>query len=490
MRRQVALPVVIVVALVAFAAGAGAGIAGWLWFWGSNDTPSQAVENVAPQLSLGGNNNSGGSGLSLGGATPTPTPAPTETGMLPIFAKIPAALEQAQPTPEATPEATPEPMPIDITRGLYRINQESSRVLFILQEDLRGQRIDVIGVTNQVAGDMIVDFASPPDSVVGQIVVNARTLETDNNFRNQAIRSEILRSAQAAYEFITFTPTSLAGLEDAVVMTNTPISAQITGDLKIVDTTRSVTFDAELIVLDDLTLTGTASVVVRWADFGLRIPNVPGVANITDDVTLTIEFTADLIDFEGGSSEIGYNRGLFRIDPAQSEARFILQEDLRGQRIDVIGITNQVGGDIIVDVVNPAGSQVGQIVVNARTIATDNNFRNQAIRSEILRSAQDAYEFITFTPTALGGLDAANVALGMPVTFTITGDLRIVETTRSVTFEATATLTDPQTLTGSASVVVRWADFGLRIPNVPGVSNITDDVTLEIDFVATLVDSE
>ncbi|MFQ3647685.1 MAG: YceI family protein [Anaerolineae bacterium] len=486
MKRQVALPVVIVVALVAFAAGAGAGIAGWLWFWGGNDTPSQAVENVAPQLSLGGNNGSG-SGLSLG--NPTPTPVPTETSMLPIFAKVPAALEQAQPMPEATPEATPEPMPIDITRGLYRINQEASRVLFILQEDLRGQRIDVIGVTNQVAGDMIVDFASPPDSIVGQIVVNARTLETDNTFRNQAIRSEILRSAQDAYEFITFTPTSLAGLEDAVVMTNTPITAQITGDLKIVDTTRSVTFDAELVVLDDLTLTGTASVVVRWADFGLRIPNVPGVSNITDDVTLTIEFTADLIDFEGGST-IGYNRGLFRIDPAQSEARFILQEDLRGQRIDVIGVTNQVGGDMIVDVVNPAGSQVGQIVVNARTLQTDNTFRNQAIRSEILRSAQDAYEFITFTPTALNGLETATVALGEPVTFTITGDLRIVETTRSVTFEATATLIDPQTLTGSASVVVRWADFGLRIPNVPGVSNITDDVTLEIDFVAALVDSE
>ncbi|XWX04013.1 YceI family protein [Aggregatilineales bacterium SYSU G02658] len=485
MKRQVAMPVVIVVALVAFVAGAGAGVAGWLWLWGGNDTPSQAVENVAPQLSLSGSGS--GSGLSLGSSTPTP--APTETSMLPIFAKIPAALDQMQPEPEVTAQPTPEPMAIDITRGLYRINPELSRVLFILQEDLRGQRIDVIGVTNQVAGDMIVDFASPPDSVVGQIVVNARTLETDNTFRNQAIRSEILRSAQDTYEFITFTPTGLAGLEDAEVLTNTPITAQITGDLKIVDTTRSVTFDAELVVLDDLTLTGTASVVVRWADFGLRIPQVPGVSNITDDVTLTIEFTADLIDFEGNRA-IGYNRGLFRIDPAQSEARFILQEDLRGQRIDVIGVTNQVGGDLIVDVNNPAASQVGQIVVNARTLETDNTFRNQAIRSEILRSAQDTYEFITFTPTTLGGLDAVNVAIGEPVTFTITGDLRIVETTRRVTFEATATLTDPQTLTGSASVVVRWADFGLRIPQVPGVSNITDDVALEIDFVAALIDSE
>jgi polyisoprenoid-binding protein YceI len=488
MKRQVALPVVIVIALVAFAAGAGAGIAGWLWFWGSNNTPSQAVENVAPQLSLG----SGGSGsgrLSLSTPTPTPSPDPTESSMLPIFAKVPAALEQV--TPEATPEAeaTPEPQPIDISRGLYRINQEASRVLFILQEDLRGQRIDVIGVTNQVAGDMIVDFASPPDSIVGQIVVNARTLETDNPFRNQAIRSEILRSAQDTYEFITFTPISLSGLDDVMPMTNTPITAQITGDLKIVDVTRSVTFDAELIVLDDLTLTGTASTVVRWADFGLRIPNVPGVSNITDDVTLRIEFTADLIDFEGVRN-IGYNRGLFRIDPSQSQARFVLQEDLRGQRIDVIGVTNQVGGDIIVDVTDPASSQVGQIVVNARTLETDNPFRNQAIRSEILRSAQNAYEFITFTPTAISGLEGVSVAIGEPVTFMIVGDLKIVETTRSVAFEVTAELTDPQTLVGSGRVVVRWADFGLRIPQVPGVSNITDDVALEIDFVAALVDSE
>jgi polyisoprenoid-binding protein YceI len=501
MQRKIALPVVVLIALAAFGAGAGTGILAWLAFWSGDGQASQAVNEVAPQLSLGGSDdatsaattesNSIAPQLSLGGADSTPEVTPTESSALLVFAKVPAAFQQdPTATPSPTPEPTPEPMPVTLTRGLYRINPEESVVTFTLQEDLRGSRIDVIGTTNEVGGDIIVDFSDPTASQVGQIVVNARTIETDNNFRNQAIRSQVLKSAQDAYEFITFTPTSISGLDGVTVMTNTPIEAQITGDLTIVDTTLSVTFDAVLVVADDLSLSGTASLLTKWADFGLFIPNAPGVSNITEEVTLAIDFKADLVDSEGGTGTLDYSQGLFRINAEKSTVTFTLQEDLRGQRIDVIGTTSDVGGDIIVNVSDPTASQIGQIVVNARTLVTDNNFRNQAIRSEILLSAQDAYEFITFTPTAISGLDGATVAVGQPVTFQITGDLTIVDTTLSVTFDATATLTTASELTGTATLVAKWADFGLVIPSVPGVSNITEDVTLAINFVADLVESQ
>lgn len=55
-----------------------------------------------------------------------------------------------------------------------------------------------------------------------------------------------------------------------------------------------------------------------------------------------------------------------------------------------------------------------------------------------------------------------------------------------MTFEVSATLSeDGQTVNGSASAVVRYADFNLRIPSVQGVANISDEVVLEIDFSAT-----
>jgi polyisoprenoid-binding protein YceI len=502
MNRKIGLPVVIVIAVVSFGLGAGAGIVAWLALWSGDGQASVSAQERAPQLSLGAGSqaeateesaaSSGTSSvpaprLSLG----DPTATPTQTSAVVRLAKrLPDADQQQTPLPAGTPTPTPTPTPApveaSITRGLYRINSAASLVSFTLQEDLRGQRIDVIGTTRDVGGDFIVDFVNPSASVVGQIVINARTLQTDNSFRNQAIRSEILKSAQAAYEFITFTPTSLAGLGTTPAQPGSSIAFQINGDLTIVDTTLPVTFDA-VVTADEQIITGTAETVVRWADFGLRIPSVPGVSNITDEVTLAISFSADLVEAEGASAAVDFSQALFRIND-QSLVSFTLQEDLRGQRIDVVGTTNQVGGDIIVDAVQPENSIVGQIVINARTLQTDNSFRNQAIRSEILKSAQAAYEFITFTPTAITGLEGASVAIDAPLTFQITGDLKIVDTTLPVTFDVEATINADKQLTGTATTVVRWADFGLRIPNVPGVSNITDEVTLAINFVADVVE--
>lgn len=176
---------------------------------------------------------------------------------------------------------------------------------------------------------------------------------------------------------------------------------------------------------------------------------------------------------------------VFRIAQEGSEARFKIDEDLRGQRITVVGVTNQVAGEISVDLSNPANSSIGPLAINARTLATDNPFRNNALRGQILRSSDAAYEFITFVPTSIEGLPAT-AAPGDMVTFQVTGDLKIIETTRPVTFEVSATLSeDGQTVNGSASAVVRYADFNLRIPDVPGVANVSDDVILEIDFSAT-----
>ena len=177
---------------------------------------------------------------------------------------------------------------------------------------------------------------------------------------------------------------------------------------------------------------------------------------------------------------------IYRIDSTQSEVRFIMQEDLRGARVDVIGITKDVGGDIIVDLQQPQNSTVNPIVINARTLATDQNFRNQAIRSRILRSAEDEYEFITFTPTSISGLPTTPITDG-PVTFQVTGDLKIVEVTKSVTFDVTIASVSDTEISGAGSAIINWADYNLSIPNAPGVANITPEVTLEIDFVAQAV---
>lgn len=174
----------------------------------------------------------------------------------------------------------------------------------------------------------------------------------------------------------------------------------------------------------------------------------------------------------------------FAIVSAESLASFTLEEDLRGVRTTVVGATNEVGGSILVNLADPRASSIGAIVINARTLETDNSFRNRALRSRILQSARDEYEFVVFEPRELSNWSASSVTIGDTLTFDITGDLTVVDTTRSVTFAASVTLESETRIRGRAEVNLLHADFGLVIPDVPSVANVTDDVTLRLEFVA------
>lgn len=174
---------------------------------------------------------------------------------------------------------------------------------------------------------------------------------------------------------------------------------------------------------------------------------------------------------------------LFTIDQSRSEARFLIDEVLRGQPVTVVGVTNQVAGQIALDP-NVPTAQVGVIQINARTFATDNEFRNRAIKNAILRTNQ--FELITFTPRVITGLPE-QVTIGVPFEFTIEGDLTITDVTRPVTFTVTVTPVSQTEISGIAKTTVLYRDFNLIIPDSPSVDTVADEVRLELEFVATLV---
>jgi polyisoprenoid-binding protein YceI len=172
---------------------------------------------------------------------------------------------------------------------------------------------------------------------------------------------------------------------------------------------------------------------------------------------------------------------IYEISQTDSQVRFELNEELRGQPKTVVGVTDQVAGEMAVNLSDLASTQVGVIQINARTLATDNNFRNRAIQNQILDTG--AHEFITFTPTSVDGLPAS-AAAGEEVSFTVSGDLTIRDITQPVVFTVTATAVSEGELAGTASAVVLRADYGLEIPSVPNVANVEEEVELYIDFVA------
>lgn len=183
-------------------------------------------------------------------------------------------------------------------------------------------------------------------------------------------------------------------------------------------------------------------------------------------------------------------RTQYRIASSGTTARFAIDEVLNGEDVTAVGTTSEVGGDLIVDFDTPAASEVGTIVVNARTLETDNVWRNRALRSFILQSAQDEYEFIRFEPASLSGLPDESVAPGDTLEFQITGDLTIVETTNEVTFEASVTVDDEGVLVGTVSTTVLYPDYNLTIPNAPGVASVEEEVRLELEFIAVEVTAE
>ena len=174
---------------------------------------------------------------------------------------------------------------------------------------------------------------------------------------------------------------------------------------------------------------------------------------------------------------------IFTISPENSQVRFELNEELRGEPKTVVGTTDQVAGQIAVDKSDLSATQVGIIQVNARTLATDNDFRNRAINNEILNT--DEHEFITFTPTAINGLPDS-VDIGETVNFTIVGDLTIRDITNEATFNVEATLVSDTELVGTASTIVSRTDYNLIIPSVPNVANVEEEVELYIDFMSNI----
>ena len=172
---------------------------------------------------------------------------------------------------------------------------------------------------------------------------------------------------------------------------------------------------------------------------------------------------------------------VFEIVQEESEVRFIIDEILRGVSTSAVGRTDQIAGQLIVDPQNPSSAKVGVIQVNARTLATDVENRNRAIRNEILDT--DDYELITFTPSELVGLPES-VAIGEPFSFQIIGDLTIRHITQQVNFDTTVTIDSLTQISGLASTTIFRADYELTIPQVPIVAGVDEDILLEIDFIA------
>lgn len=177
------------------------------------------------------------------------------------------------------------------------------------------------------------------------------------------------------------------------------------------------------------------------------------------------------------------NGTLFTIDASTSQASFTMHEVLFGQPKTVVGTTNGVSGQILVDQTTPGQSKVGQIRVDLTGLATDSDMRNRTIQNRILETGDPANQYAVFVAQSVSGLPSS-IAIGQKVSFNLAGNLTIHQVTRPVAFAVTATLTSAAQLTGQAQATVRYSDFNIAIPDVPSVTGVSDTTTLTLNFTA------
>jgi polyisoprenoid-binding protein YceI len=182
-------------------------------------------------------------------------------------------------------------------------------------------------------------------------------------------------------------------------------------------------------------------------------------------------------------SQAGASAQTYAIDSSSSKATFMIDEVLRGSPATVVGSTDQVAGEVSLDPSDTSTAQIGTIKINARTFVTDESQRNNAIRRFILQT--DQYEFIEFVPTKIEGMPAS-IDVGSRFSFTVAGDLTVKDSTNTVTFDVSATLVSDTQIEGTATAKITRSEFGVTIPSVPFVADVSNDVALQLDFVATI----
>jgi polyisoprenoid-binding protein YceI len=174
----------------------------------------------------------------------------------------------------------------------------------------------------------------------------------------------------------------------------------------------------------------------------------------------------------------------FQIVAEQSEATYQVQEEFFNRPVNIlnpIGRTNAIEGEFQLTI---SGNQVqladNQFIVDLRTLTTDEARRDERIRNQWLES--NTYPWAEFKATAIQDFPA-DAAEGQDVSFKLTGDMTIREITKPQTFAVTARL-DGDIFTGTATTYLLMQDYGFEPPSIGGMLEVTDGVTVTVNFVA------
>ena len=145
---------------------------------------------------------------------------------------------------------------------------------------------DAVGTTTAVSGTIVIgkDSAIEPGS---KLTVDLAKLSSDQDMRDNFARTRVLDTA--TYPNAVFVPTKVTGIPAMIPFQNQS-GVSLTGNLTIHGVTKEVTFKGIVTFNRDNTLAGIAKTTFTWSTFSLTPPKIGRLANVSDNVELTIVF--------------------------------------------------------------------------------------------------------------------------------------------------------------------------------------------------------
>jgi polyisoprenoid-binding protein YceI len=175
----------------------------------------------------------------------------------------------------------------------------------------------------------------------------------------------------------------------------------------------------------------------------------------------------------------------FQVRQNESKATFRVREQLANVQLpnDAVGTTGAVTGQISVLPEGAIAGEASKITVDLRQLQTDSAMRDNFIKQNTLQTSR--FPMAEFVPTRAEGLPSPLPPAGEHA-FRLTGIMTVRGVQKEVTWDVTARREGAQ-LTGRATTVVKFGDFGMTAPRVPVVLSIVDEIRLELDLVAAQV---
>lgn len=199
----------------------------------------------------------------------------------------------------------------------------------------------------------------------------------------------------------------------------------------------------------------------------------------------------DIVDLGAGSGESVSGTHTYVIDPAQSKASYIVQEEffsgaleklgIQAGNQEIVGSTTQIAGQLTLNL-DDLSAALGEnrITVNLPALATTESDRDQWLRKNGLESER-------FPTAEFVGSEIANAPAtysdGDEVSFQLVGTLTVREIAQPATFDVNARLVG-DTIQGMAEADLLMSSFGIAPPNFANTLTVEDAFTVRVEFTA------